>query len=372
VSGPPHGPNRTLLLVCALGAVAVALVTVLLVVGLGSNEPDRERAGASDTRGHTKRARRQGHTKRARLFAPDSVWNAPLAASAPLDPASDMLVQKLQDTVAQNIADQSGPWIQTSDSSTPLYIVPASQPAVRVRVHTGWWGRTLQTALKAVPIPDDAAPAAGPDRHITIWQPSKDRLWELFKARRLADGWHADFGGAIARVSRSPGYYTKRSWPPLSRSYWGATATSLPVVGGTMLLDELKSGVIPHALAMNIPFARPKVFSWPAQRTDGTSPDPNAIPEGARFRLDPELDIGKLDLPPMTRMMAEAAQRYGIIVRDQTAHAVAFFGEDPARFGTDPYKGKGGFYGGPDPGPVAKAFPWEHLQLLKMELRTVR
>jgi hypothetical protein len=82
--------------------------------------------------------------------------------------------------------------------------------------------------------------------------------------------------------------------------------------------------------------------------------------------------MSKLELPPMTRMMAKAAQRYGIIVRDQTAHAIAFFGEDPAQFGTDPYPGKGGFYGGPARGGVMEAFPWEHPKLLKMELRTVR
>jgi hypothetical protein len=74
----------------------------------------------------------------------------------------------------------------------------------------------------------------------------------------------------------------------------------------------------------------------------------------------------------MTRMMAEAAQRYGTIVRDQTAHVIAFFGEDRAQFATDPYPGKGGFYGGPDPGPVMDAFPWEHPRLLTTELRTVR
>jgi hypothetical protein len=33
----------------------------------------------------------------------------------------------------------------------------------------------------------------------------------------------------------------------------------------------------------------------------------------------------------MTRMIAEAAQRYGGIVRDETAHAIAFFGQDPTR-----------------------------------------
>ena len=56
------------------------------------------------------------------------------------------------------------------------------------------------------------------------------------------------------------------------------------------MIDELKAGVIPHALALNIPWAKPNVYSWPAQRTDGRSTDPNAIPEGARFRLDPTVD----------------------------------------------------------------------------------
>ena len=37
--------------------------------------------------------------------------------------------------------------------------------------------------------------------------------------------------------------------------------------------------------------ARAGVFSWPAQRTDGLLDSPDAIPEGARFRLDPNLDI---------------------------------------------------------------------------------
>ena len=99
------------------------------------------------------------------------------------------------------------------------------------------------------------------------------------------------------------------------------------------MIDELKAGVIPHALAINIPWAKPNTYSWPAQRTDGRSTDANAIPEGARFRLDPNLDIDALNLPPMTRMMAKAAQRYGMIVRDQTGHAISFFAEKPRRAG---------------------------------------
>jgi hypothetical protein len=302
------------------------------------------------------------------VFAPDSVWNAPLTADAALDPANGVLVQTLRDTVAHDIAASWGPWIERGGTST-LYVVPSGTPTVRVQLDPGSWKVALQQTMEAVPIPAGAVPAVGPDAHMTVWQPSTDRLWEFFKARKLADGWHAATGGAMSSASRSAGYYSTDSWPGLSQSWWGATATSLPVIAGTMTIAELRAGVVPHALALNIPYARPKVFSWPAQRTDGTSTDPNAIPEGARFRLDPALDIDNLNLPPVTRTMAKAAQRYGMIVRDQTGHAVSFFAENPAPTGTNPYTGTGGIFGGKTINQLTAAFPWEHLQLIKMRLR---
>jgi hypothetical protein len=132
-----------------------------------------------------------------------------------------------------------------------------------------------------------------------------------------------------------------------------------------MLIDELAAGRIDHALALAIPSARRGVFSWPAQRSDGVNDDPASIPEGARFRLDPSLDLGKLDLPPVTRMMAEAVQRYGMVVRDQTGHAVGFYAEDPAPTGSDPY---GQLFGNQAPIDLLATFPWDRLQLLQMQL----
>ena len=306
-----------------------------------------------------------------RLFATDSVWNTPLASTAPLDPQSNVLVKTLRDTVAANLAAGSGPWIERGATS-PLYTVPANQPTVRVQLDPGSWKVGLQQTFEAVPIPPNAAPAPGPDAHMTIYQPSTSKLWEFFKARKLADGWHANFGGSMSNTSQSPGYFNTDSWPGLSQSWWGATATSLPVIAGTIMISELQAGVIPHALALNLPWARPSQFSWPAQRTDGTSTDPNAIPEGARFRLDPALNIDNLNLPPMTKMMARAVQRYGMIVRDQTGHAVSFFAENPSQhlayYGSDPYSKPGGFYGGLVPTQLTRPFPWEHLQLVKMTL----
>ena len=73
----------------------------------------------------------------------------------------------------------------------------------------------------------------------------------------------------------------------------------------------------------------------------------------------------------MTRMIAKAAQRYGMIVRDQTGHAISLFAENPTQYGTDPYSGPGGFFGGLYPNPVLQAFPWDRLQLLRMDVHTV-
>jgi hypothetical protein len=318
---------------------------------------------------------------RARLFAPDSVWNRPLADGAALDPAGATLVQTLRDTVAETDA-----WIATTGTS-PLYVVPAGQSMVRVALDNSalWWRSGLQQVFEAVPIPDGAVVSSNPNMHLTVWQPSMDRLWELFGARKLADGWHAAWGGAMASVSRSPGYYNADAWPPLTGvdparpssrpigESWGATATSLPVIAGTMLLDELRAGVIPHALALNIPWAKANVYSWPAQRSDGRSTDPDAIPEGARFRLDPDLDIDALNLAPLTRMMAKAVQRYGMIVRDQTGHAVGFFAENPTPLGiANPYGGPTGYCTGIPCNRLLRSFPWEHLQLLKMDLHTTK
>jgi hypothetical protein len=301
-----------------------------------------------------------------RLFAADSVWNKRLASNAALDPAGAALVKTLRDTVAQTEA-----WIG-SGGTTTLYVVPADQPTVRVQLDTGTWGATLQQALQAVPIPPHAVPGLGNDAHMTIYQPSTDRLWEFFATKKLADGWHASWGGAMTRASRSPGYYDADSWPGLSGTHWGATATGLPIIAGTIMLDELRTGVIPHALALDIPWSKAKTYSWPAHQTDGKSTAPDAIPEGARFRLDPTLDLSTLNLPPVTRMIAEAAQRYGMIVRDQTGQAVGLFAENWTQYGTNPYSGPNGIYGGQQANVLLRSFPWDRLQLIKMQISVVK
>jgi hypothetical protein len=306
-----------------------------------------------------------------RLFSPRSFWNRPLPDDAPLDPDSERMVADLVPEVAREQEAGIGPWIQTGSYSTTIYQVPRDQPTVPVALDDPEleWRRTLQAAFERVPIPRGAEPAEGTDGHMTVWQPATDKLWEFYRAREEEDGWHAAWGGAIEQVSKSPGYYTEDAWPGAGDN-WGATATSLPVAGGVMLIDELVSGEIGHALAVNLPFPREGEWSWPAQRSDGTGP-PEAIPEGARLRLDPELDLDRLDLHPVARMMAEAVQDYGMVVRDRTQNAIGFAAEDPAPTGENAYRDPetdAGLFEGLTPTQFLGDFPWEHLQVLELKL----
>jgi hypothetical protein len=300
-------------------------------------------------------------TPRSPFFSQSSFWNAPLGSHARLDPRSRAMVAGLDSEVRSELARNFGPWINTRQYSTPIYRVGPGQRRVHVSLNRDL--PAMQAAIDAVPIPRDARPAAGSDHHMVVWQPSSDKLWEFWKMRRRRDGWHASAAGAIRNVSKAPGHYTRHSWPG-AEPWWGATATGLPLVGGLMSTGELRRGRIDHALAIAIPDPRAGVWSAPATHGDGVSADPRALPEGARLRLDPKLKIGSLELAPITRMIAKAAQRYGIVVRDR-APIVTFYGQDPTG-GSDPYKS---LFGNQTPAGLLARFPWGKLEVLKTHLR---
>jgi hypothetical protein len=301
------------------------------------------------------------------------VWNAPLADSAALDPGSAAIVNGLDTEVAREEGLGIGPWISTD---AKIYVVGRDQPNVRVQLDNPApsWRAGLQAAFAAVPIPSGAQPGSDADAEMTVWQPSTDKLWEFFKMRLLSDGWHAAWGGAIKHVSQNPGYYDAAAWPGASTS-WGATASSLPHAAGVITLEDIEGGAINHALAMNLPSTCEGAYAWPAQRTDGTSLASNCIPEGAHLRIDSSLDIPALHLPRLVEMMAEAAQKYGIIVRDQTNWAIGFWIESPAPTESDPFYSNAaptptGPFQGMWPNRLMSYFPWSAVQVLKMDLTT--
>src|SRR4051812_791197 len=76
-------------------------------------------------------------------------------------------------------------------------------------------------------------------------------------------------GAARPPAPRSAGYYPPGAGPG-GAYIGGATATSLPVIAGTVLVSELQAGHIDHALALALPFPEPA--NSPGRRSAATAP----------------------------------------------------------------------------------------------------
>jgi hypothetical protein len=361
-------------------------VAVMLLAGCGPAARESATADKSATKAKWKRIKERRHRRDTlagsddRLFAPDSIWNKPVQQRGELDSRSARLTRALASFIERQIRTPTAlnggyPNIGADTYSTPIYRVSRHTRRVRVALE-GDSSPTLRRILyEGVPIPSGAQPAAGTDAQMTVYQPSTDTLWEFWRARRTGAGWTAAWAGAMRNVSKNPGYYTSGAWGRKRLTFpegwnWGSTATSLPVAGGTVTLAELRAGRIRHALAMAFPNVCRRTFAWPAQRADGHSGDVNCIPEGAHLRIDPGLDVDALPLHPVAKLLAKAAQRYGMIIRDRTRVSAQFFLESPPPGRPSPYTGPGGLYRGSDPWEILKGFPWRSLQLLPMHVCT--
>ena len=268
--------------------------------------------------------------------------------------------------------------INYDDYAPMLYTVGADQPRVPVVLDNN------DTSLKwrfgaGVPIPDEAQAAGGTDGQMIIYQPSTDTMWEFWRARKDLEGnWHAAWGGFIPNVSQNPGHYEDIVGPNgnyVERHTWGGPSSSIPNLPGLITTDQIRSGVIGHALVFATWANKPKEWVYPAQRTDGRCQGPelqycSSIPQGARFRLDPKYDLSKLN-HPIVRMMAKAVQDYGMVLNNTTGSGVSFYaegwrGHEPV---VNPYYGTEGLFKA-DPSQLLttefmRQFPWGRLQMLK-------
>jgi hypothetical protein len=306
-----------------------------------------------------------------RPFAPDSVWNLPLRDDAPLDPNSD---DYIADFLTNEMATGNR-WIASTHCGMPLYWATAETPRVAVKLDSSQYqDPALKRAWANVPIPDDAVPAECEDENFAVFQRQPDGsvdTWEFWKIRKATDGtWTAFWGGATRDVERDSGTASSLSWvdPAATSSTnalrsswaWNVTAAGFSQSAGVITTSELQAGRIDHAVAFAI--GNPATSArWPAQRWDGRSSRTWALPEGTRLRLDPSLDLSQITMTPMVRMIAVAAQRYGIIVRDRTGADEVFNVEDPQPDRPSPLEA---LLKGKYPSEALAVFPWASLQIL--------
>jgi hypothetical protein len=286
-------------------------------------------------------------------FSSTSVWRQSVAAAS-VAPNSGTLVGSLTNTVTSLYNGVAAFNVDTYN--TTYYTVGPSTPKSDVKFDNCQSKSAEPDGLAAqfaqVPIPSNAAPAAGTDAEMTIYSPSTDQLWEFWVMSHRADGWYACYGGRMDHVSSGPGYFS---------GGFGATATGLPVAGGMVSIADVKAGAINHAMSLEVVNPAPwDNFSYPAQRSDGGDNSLSAIPEGTRFRLDPSINVNSLNLTPLAKMIAKAAQTFGFIVTDSSG-AVAVQAQSAAGAASDPWPSA---MAGVPSYQILANFPWSQLQAL--------
>ena len=128
-------------------------------------------------------------------------------------------------------------------------------------------------------------------------------LFELYRAFPSEGGWRADSG---ARFDLRSNALRPLGWT-------SADAAGLPILPGLVRHDEVARGSIDHAI--RVTFARTQNgYILPATHAASSRSDPTLPPMGLRLRLKSSFVVSSLS--GQSRVIAEAMQRYGLIVAD--------------------------------------------------------
>jgi hypothetical protein len=319
-------------------------------------------------------------TLSSHLFAPTSFWYQPIPATAPLNANSAAYAQNLASQIKTyygnvnlNTTSYAAPVYYVQTSGTPYTTTsdpnatPLLQVGSRVNVavsdcqNKGYTDAGLAAQWQGVPIPAGATPALGTDSEMDIYDISTQTFWEFWVIHNSSGQWSGCWGGRIQNTSQNNGIFPNP---------YGGSATGLPYQAGEITAAELSSGTIDHVMGIAIVNADTwSVFSWPANRSDGYNPNnaPNQIPEGIRLRLDPSVNLAALNLTPVARTIAIAAQKYGFVVWDK-AGAVTLRLSNPMSYQlagkANPYNA---LFGNTPSYAILNGFPWDKLQFMPMD-----
>jgi hypothetical protein len=141
------------------------------------------------------------------------------------------------------------------------------------------------------------------DRHALIVDRDACRLYELYALYPKGRGWRAG-SGAI---------WSLRSNRLRPTGWTSADAAGLPILPGLARYDEVRRGVIDHALRFTVQRTR-RAYVFPARHFASSSNDPTLPPMGLRLRLKASFDVS--GYPRQARIVLVALKRYGMLVAD--------------------------------------------------------
>lgn len=228
------------------------------------------------------------------VFPSDNPWNADIS-TAPVDTNSAAYIASINQ-FAQYLHPDFG---SNLTYGIPYTIVASSQVSVPI-TFTSW---PEQSDPGPYPIPLNAPIESGSDRHVLVAQSGTCKLFELYNAQQVGDGWEASNGAVFDLHSNA-----------LRPNCWtSADAAGLPILPGLVRYDEVTAGAINHALRFTVQSTQ-KAFVHPGTHYASSYTSTSYPPMGLRVRLKASYNISAFY--GQARVVLNALKKYGMFVSD--------------------------------------------------------
>jgi hypothetical protein len=250
--------------------------------------------------GSTASALKMPSAPRCPVFPKSNAWNQRVD-TLPVAANSDEIVRSIGANGSVHADFGSGLW-EGAPIGIPITVVGKKQKRTRVS-----FDYADESDRGPYPIPRSVKIEGGRsstgDRHAIIVDRNACRLYELYSLYPKAGGWKAG-SGAI---------WNLRSNKLRPAGWTSADAAGLPIFPGLARYDEVKRGVIDHALRFTVQRTR-RAYVFPARHYASDSNDASLPPMGLRLRLKASFDVS--GYPRQARIVLVALKRYGMIVAD--------------------------------------------------------
>jgi hypothetical protein len=237
---------------------------------------------------------------RCPVFPKSNPWNKRVD-SLPVAVNSDEIVRSIGANGSVHADFGSGLW-EGAPIGIPITVVGKRQKKTRVSFEYA-----DESDRGPYPIPRNVKIEGGRsstgDRHAIIVDRSSCRLYELYALYPKSGGWKAGSGAV----------WSLRSNKLRPAGWTSADAAGLPIFPGLARYDEVKRGVIDHALRFTVQRTR-RAYVFPARHYASDSNDASLPPMGLRLRLKASFDVS--GYPRQARIVLAALKRYGVIVAD--------------------------------------------------------
>jgi hypothetical protein len=141
------------------------------------------------------------------------------------------------------------------------------------------------------------------DRHAIVVDPVNRMLYEFYQMRRTETGWEASQASVFDLKSN-------RQRPA---GWTSADAAGLPIFPAVVRHDELKRGLVEHAMRVTVTRTR-RAYVYPATHFASRLTDENLPRMGERLRLRQDFDLTGFSAE--VQALLKGLKKYGMFVAD--------------------------------------------------------